>query len=168
MQKWSQHWSVSPSKRPKNGMSNACVHSTNYIFNTAWFEDLFWYKKCLPAIETSIISRLDIALAAPKKQSFDFLDERGKRSRNDNQLTTRSVRHCSRREDDIVTYSAQYSILGSKIWLAHWKTPALDRSYTLLGDKLLVLDIVFIIWLTRTGNYQIHEFDWPKWILTAV
>ena len=27
-----------------------------------------------------------------------------------------------------------------------------------------------IIWpgLTRTGNYQIHEFDWLKWILTAV
>ena len=70
---------------------------------------------CLPAIETSIISRLDITLAAPKKQSFDFLDERGKRSRNDKQLTTRSVRHCSRREDDIVTYSGQYSILGSKI-----------------------------------------------------
>ena len=28
----------------------------------------------------------------------------------------------------------------------------------------------FIIWLclTRTGNYQIHEFDWLKRILTAV
>ena len=28
----------------------------------------------------------------------------------------------------------------------------------------------FTIWLclTRTGNYQIHEFDWLKWILTAV
>ena len=28
----------------------------------------------------------------------------------------------------------------------------------------------FIIWLrlTRTGNYQIHEFDWLNWILTAV
>ena len=27
-----------------------------------------------------------------------------------------------------------------------------------------------VIWLTltRTGNYQIHEFDWLKWILTAV
>ena len=22
--------------------------------------------------------------------------------------------------------------------------------------------------LVRTGNYQIHEFDWLKWILTAV
>ena len=30
--------------------------------------------------------------------------------------------------------------------------------------------ISFVIWLclTRTGNYQIHEFDWLKWILTAV
>ena len=29
---------------------------------------------------------------------------------------------------------------------------------------------LFIIWLclTGTGNYQIHEFDWLKWILTAV
>ena len=87
---------------------------------------IFSTQKCLPAIETSKISRLDIALAAPKKQSFDFLAERGKRSRNDKQLTTRSVRHCSRREDDIVTYSGQYSILGSKIWLVYWKTPALD------------------------------------------
>ena len=28
----------------------------------------------------------------------------------------------------------------------------------------------FIIWLclTRTGNYQIHEFDWLKRILTVV
>ena len=28
----------------------------------------------------------------------------------------------------------------------------------------------FITWLclTRTGNYQIHEFDWLNWILTAV
>ena len=28
----------------------------------------------------------------------------------------------------------------------------------------------FIIWLclTKTGNYQIHEVDWLKWILTAV
>ena len=144
---------MSPSKRPKNGMSNACVHATNYIFNTAWFEDLFWYKKCLPAIETSIISRLDIALAAPKKQSFDFLDERGKRSRNDKQLTTRSVRHCSRREDDIVTYSAQYSILGSKIWLVHWKTPALDRSYTLLGDKLLARPIDW----ARAGENRVQD-----------
>ena len=30
--------------------------------------------------------------------------------------------------------------------------------------------VFFIIWLrlTRTGNYQIHEFDWLNWILTAV
>ena len=30
--------------------------------------------------------------------------------------------------------------------------------------------IPVIIWLclTRTGNYQIHEFDWLKWRLTAV
>ena len=30
--------------------------------------------------------------------------------------------------------------------------------------------LLFIIWLclTRTGNYQIHEFDWLKRILTVV
>ena len=55
---------------------------------------------------TSIIYRLDIALAAPKK-SFDFLDERKKRSRNDKlsgqHESYSRVRHCFRRADDIVT-----------------------------------------------------------------
>ena len=66
---------------------------------------------------TSIIYRLDIALAAPKK-SFDFLDERKKRSRNDKLAdqhdSNNRVRHCSREDDDIVTESVQHSILGSK------------------------------------------------------
>ena len=104
---------------PANDQKMVChtlVFIQQIIFSTQHdFKTCFDTKKCLPAIETSIISRFDIALAAPKKQSFDFLDERGKRSRNDKQLTTRSVRFCSRRDDDIVTYSAQYSILGSKI-----------------------------------------------------
>ena len=32
------------------------------------------------------------------------------------------------------------------------------------------ITISFIIWLclTRTGNYQIHEFDWLKWISITV
>ena len=46
------------------------------------------YKKCLPVIETSMISKLDIALAVPKK-IVDFLDKRRKRSRNDRLLSTR-------------------------------------------------------------------------------
>ena len=30
--------------------------------------------------------------------------------------------------------------------------------------------LTIIIWpcLTKTGNYQVQEFDWLKWILTAV
>ena len=38
------------------------------------------------------------------------------------------------------------------------------------GEIFLMNIIPFIIWLclTRTGNYQIHEFDWLKWILTPV
>ena len=51
-------------------------------------------KKCLPDIETPITSRLDIALAAPRKTSFDFLDERRKRSRNDKLLSTRRQQTC--------------------------------------------------------------------------
>ena len=37
-------------------------------------------------------------------------------------------------------------------------------------DSWLNAITTIIIWLclTRTGNYQIHEFDWLKWILTAV
>ena len=38
--------------------------------------------------ETWKIYGLDIALAAPRKSSFDFLDERRNRSRNDNLLST--------------------------------------------------------------------------------
>ena len=48
--------------------------------------------------------------------------------------------------------------------------------YIYYCDLLIVLPMrelsIFcvIIWLclTRTGNYQIHEFDWLQWILTAV
>ena len=64
-----QYWSLSTSKRPKDCMS------TN-IFNIAWFSDCFSYKKRLPAIETSVISGLDITLAVRWKNSFDSLDER--------------------------------------------------------------------------------------------
>ena len=56
---------------------------------------------------TSIIYRLDIAIAAPKKKSFDFLDERKKRSRNDKLAGQHEsydrVRHCFHRADDLVT-----------------------------------------------------------------
>ena len=46
------------------------------------------------------------------------------------------------------------------------------NSHTLSGlfSQPQKLEKPFIIWLclTRTGNYQIHEFDWLKWILTVV
>jgi len=40
------------------------------------FQTCFDAKICLPAIETSIISGLDITVAAPQKSSFDSLDKR--------------------------------------------------------------------------------------------
>ena len=62
-------------------------------------------------IETSVISSLDIALAAPRKYSFDFLDGRRKRSRNDKlqyyqHKSNNRVSHYmySGREDDNLMY----------------------------------------------------------------
>ena len=48
-----------------------------------------------------------------------------------------------------------------------------DHLFMLINSLCLSADDVLkniIIWLclTRIGNYQIHEFDWLKWILTAV
>ena len=35
--------------------------------------------------------------------------------------------------------------------------------------KVVISMFIFIrLCLTRTGNYQIYEFDWLKWILAAV
>ena len=74
-------------------MSSACAQQT---FST-WhdFQTCFDTKERLPAIEPSIISGLDIALAAPRKTLFDSLDERRKRLRNDNLLSTRTLQHCT-------------------------------------------------------------------------
>ena len=43
----------------------------------------------------------------------------------------------------------------------------------LLVSKLRSLNrvlrcVIISLCHTRTGNYQTHEFDWLKWILTAV
>ena len=55
----------------KSGHSQLTWHDFQTCFDTK--------KECLPAIETSVISSLDIALAASRKNSFDFLDESRKR-----------------------------------------------------------------------------------------
>ena len=56
---------------PANDQKMVChtlVFIQQIIFSTQHdFKACFDTKKCLPAIETSIISRPDIALAAPKK-----------------------------------------------------------------------------------------------------
>ena len=56
-----------------------------------------------------------------------------------------------------VEFSIEYRICHS----------TLNLFWTLVSDWFI---LVIIIWLclTRTGNCQIHEFDWLKWILTAV
>jgi len=97
-------------------MSNACVQQI--IFSTLHdFQTCFDTKKCLPAIETSIISRLDIALPAPKSDRLIFLmsAEKGRETTYYYQHESNNrVRHCSRTDDDFLTYSVQHSILGSK------------------------------------------------------
>ena len=39
---------------------------------------------------------------------------------------------------------------------------------TSVSEAWLIIIIIIWLCLTRTGNYKIHEFDWPKSILTAV
>ena len=81
--------------------------SSNYFSTQHVFNPFLYKKNAYLQLMTSKIYRLDIALAAPKKQSFDFLDERKKRSRNDKLAdqheSNNRVRHCSCRDDDIVT-----------------------------------------------------------------
>ena len=82
--------------------------STNYIFTTQHdFQTCFDKKNAYLQLMTSIIDRLDIALAAPKKNRFIFLMSAEKRSRNDKLAgqheSYNRVRHCFRRADDIVT-----------------------------------------------------------------
>ena len=108
------------------------------IFNMAYFQTCFDTKKILPVIETWTIYGLDITLATPRKDSFDSLDERRNRLRNDNLLRTRKEQirppllkcrdvHCP------TLHIRKYILIGSL------KTTALVQSYTLLGDMLLVL-----------------------------
>ena len=51
-------------------------------------------------------------------------------------------------------------------WKEHTVKPCNHPSlYYQFGD---ILDVIIWLCLTRTGNYQVHEFDWLKSILTAV
>ena len=83
-------------------------HWTNYIFNIAWFSYLFWYKECLPTIETSIISSLDITLAATRKKTcliFLMSAEKGWETTNYYQHESNNrVCHCFSRDADIMMY----------------------------------------------------------------
>ena len=47
------------------------------------------------------------------------------------------------------------------------EAPMMFRSYS-ITYKYFLRDFIIWLCLTRTGNYQIHEFDWLKRILTAV
>ena len=44
---------------------------------------------------------------------------------------------------------------------------ALIKQQSVSNEELLLAVITWLC-LTRSGNYQMHEFDWLKWILTAV
>ena len=43
-----------------------------------------------------------------------------------------------------------------------------DANFLSLSNGLFISNIIIWPCLTRSGNYQIHEFDWLKRILTAV
>ena len=45
-------------------------------------------------------------------------------------------------------------------------TKTLQLHYPMI--QFLIKAVIIGLCLTRTGNYQIHEFDWLKWILTVV
>ena len=96
------------------------------------FQTCFDTKICLPAIETWIISGLDITLAAPRRSSFDSLDKRRKRLRKRQPTLTysqhennNSVRHCSGRDDDIVTYPCATLHIRKLILVGSVKTPSI-------------------------------------------
>ena len=52
-----------------------------------------------------------------------------------------------------------------KIWLSVWRH---HLANLISLEQKEIFEIIIWLCLTRTGNYQIHEFDWLKWILTAV
>jgi len=72
------------------------------------------------------------------------------------------------------------SSAGSRLGTAVWHTSQVANTVPLTcvcsahKVTLVVLlvphewDDIISLCLTRTGNYQIHEFDWLKWILKAV
>ena len=62
-------------------------------------------------------------------------------------------------------YTIRLRALGS--YFGNFINPVLLLILVLTDNKS---NSYYIIWLclTRTGNDQIHEFDWLKWILTAV
>ena len=60
---------------------------------------------------------------------------------------------------------ANYYVIRIKF---HWgfSYVTLYMKHSLLGTRRVIF--IILLCLTRTGNYQIHEFDWLKRILTAV
>ena len=56
-------------------------------------------------------------------------------------------------------------ILGLSIFNCYcWASITMEFIYF---SRVLTLIIIWLC-LTRSGNYQMHEFDWLKWILTSV
>jgi len=78
-------------------MSSACakqMFATEHDFH--WLLSFDAKIAYLQLNQTWQITGLDITIAAPRKRSFDSLDERRNQSRNDNQLSTRNEK-CARR-----------------------------------------------------------------------
>ena len=104
---------------------------SKYNFST-WYDFLTFFdtkKECLPTIETSVISSLDIPSAAPRKKTrliFLMSAEKCRETRNYYQHESNNrARHCSSRDDDSVTYQCATLHIRKYILIGSLKNPSI-------------------------------------------
>ena len=100
------------------------------------FKLVLTQKKFLPVIET--IYDLDITLAAPRKESFDSLDVRRNRSRNDNLLRTRKQQICPpllHLRKSILIGSLKNPSIGTELYASRWYASVFILYYIIILDS---------------------------------
>ena len=72
-----------------------------------------------------------------------------------------NLKSCPRCRCPFLNHLLKKSVCHPQVFLCCW-----TKLYLVFGSNCKEFLIHFITWLclTRTGNYQIHEFDWLKWI----
>ena len=87
-------------------------------------------------------------------------------------LCSRMVHHCTLKlYHPVLSHQQPFNYIYFALILAINSISAIsDDSEIVVSSTVIYVIFCFIIWLclTRTGNYQIHEFDWLKRLLTAV